>query len=79
MGFKKMNNKCGLTTAFLYGSKYCVHGYQMLLEPLGEGLLQRTFSKSISSPKMEDLVAIESAAASTQDFQFGLYNNYFPR
>lgn len=29
--------------------------------------------------KVEDLVAIESAAASSPDFQFGLYNNYFPR
>ena len=74
-----MNKKCGSTTAFLYGLKSCVHGYKMFLEPLGEGLLQRTFPKSIPSPKMEDLVAIESAAASTQDFQFGLYNNYFPR
>ena len=31
------------------------------------------------SPKVEDLVAIEFAAASSPDFQFGLYNNYFPR
>ena len=29
--------------------------------------------------KVEDLVAIEEAAASSPDFQFGLYNNYYPR
>ena len=40
--------------------------------------LRQVMSSKVS-PKVEDLVAIESAAASSPDFQFGLYNNYFPR
>ena len=57
-----------------------IHAFGLYFsEPVSNWSVLRQAMSSKVSPKVEDLVAIESAAASSPDFQFGLYNNYFPR